>query len=129
MPHRLVGRTVDVRLGAATVAVLDGGEVVAEHRRLRGRRGQYSTDPARMPPAHLEAQSLWTRAWLERRAGEVGPETKRLVAAVLDATRSRRRATSRAPTYSRSRAGAAQPSSRPRAPASTSWAAPRPTRA
>ena len=38
-----------------------------------------------MPPAHLEAQSLWTRAWFERRAGEVGPETKRLVAAVLDA--------------------------------------------
>ena len=85
VPHRLVGRTVDVRLGAATVAVLDGGEVVAEHRRLRGRRGQYSTDPAHMPPAHLEAQSLWTRAWFERRAGEVGPETKRLVAAVLDA--------------------------------------------
>lgn len=85
VPHRLVGRTVDVRLGAATVAVLDGGEVVAEHRRLRGRRGQYSTDPAHMPPAHLEAQSPWTRAWLERRAGEVGPETKGLVAAVLDA--------------------------------------------
>lgn len=85
VPHRLVGRTVDVRLGAATVAVLDGGEVVAEHRRLRGRRGQYSTDPAHMPPAHLEAQSLWTRAWFERRAGEAGPETKRLVAAVLDA--------------------------------------------
>ena len=85
VPHRLVGRTVDVRLGAATVAVLDGGEVVAEHRRPRGRRGQYSTDPAHMPPAHLEAQSLWTRAWLERRAGEVGPETRRLVAAVLDA--------------------------------------------
>ena len=85
VPHRLVGRTVDVRLGAATVAALDGGEVVAEHRRPRGRRGQCSTDPAHMPPAHLEAQSLWTRAWLERRAGEVGPEARRLVAAVLDA--------------------------------------------
>ncbi|WP_346695433.1 IS21 family transposase [Thermophilibacter mediterraneus] len=85
VPHRLVGRTVDVRLGSSTVAVLDGGEVVAEHRRLRGRRGQYSTDPAHMPPEHLEAQSLWTRAWFERRAGEVGPETRRLVGAVLDA--------------------------------------------
>lgn len=85
VPHRLVGRTVDVRLGAASVAILDGGETVAEHRRLRGRKGQYSTDPAHMPPEHLEAQSLWTREWFERRAGEVGPETKRLIGSVLDA--------------------------------------------
>lgn len=85
VPYRLVGRTVDVRLGAATVAILDGGEAVAEHGRLRGRRGQYSTDPAHMPPEHLEARSLWAREWFERRAGEVGPEAKRLVGAVLDA--------------------------------------------
>lgn len=85
VPHRLVGRTVDVRLGASTVTVLDGGETVAEHRRLRGRRGQYSTDPAHMPPEHVEAQSLWTRAWFERRAGEIGPEAKRLIGSVLDA--------------------------------------------
>ena len=85
VPHRLVGRTVDVRLGASTVAVLDGGETVAEHPRLRGRRGQYSTDPAHMPPEHAEAQSLWTRAWFERRAGEIGPEAKRLIGSVLDA--------------------------------------------
>lgn len=74
-----------MRLGASTVTVLDGGETVAEHRRLRGRRGQYSTDPAHMPPEHLEAQSLWTRAWFERRAGEIGPEAKRLIGSVLDA--------------------------------------------
>ena len=85
VPHRLVGRTVDVRLGAASVAILDGGETVAEPKRLRGRKGQYSTDPAHMPPEHLEAQSLWTREWFERRAGEVGPETKRLIGSVLDA--------------------------------------------
>lgn len=85
VPRRLVGRTVDVRLGASTVTVLDGGETVAEHRRLRGRRGQCSTDPAHMPPEHVEAQSLWTRAWFERRAGEIGPEAKRLMGSVLDA--------------------------------------------
>lgn len=84
-PHRLAGRTVDVRLGASTVAVLDGGETVAEHPRLRGRRGQYSTGPAHMPPEHAEAQSLWTRAWFERRAGEIGPEAKGLIGSVLDA--------------------------------------------
>ncbi len=85
VPHALVGRTLDVRLGASTVAILESGEVVAEHRRIRGRKGQYSTDPSHMPPEHVEARFLWTRAWLERRAGEVGPEAKRLIGAVLDA--------------------------------------------
>ena len=33
VPHRLVGRNVDVRLTASRVTVLDGGEVVAEHPR------------------------------------------------------------------------------------------------
>ena len=74
-----------MRLGGSTVAILDGGETVAEHRRLRGRKGQYSTDPAHMPPEHLEAQSLWTREWFERRAGEIGPEARRLIGSVLDA--------------------------------------------
>lgn len=85
VPFRLVGRTLDVRLGASSAAALDGGEVVAEHRRLRGGRGRRPTGPSRMPPEHLEAQSPWTRAWFERRAGEVGPETRRPVGAVLAA--------------------------------------------
>lgn len=85
VPRRLVGKTVDVRLGASTVAVLDGGGTVAERPRLRGRRGQHSTDPAHMPPERAGAQSLWTRAWFERRAGEIGPEAKRLMGSVLDA--------------------------------------------
>ena len=38
-----------------------------------------------MPPERAEARSLWTRAWFERRAGEIGPEAKRLVGSVLDA--------------------------------------------
>lgn len=85
VPYRLVGKKLDVRLGATSVAVLDMGEVVAEHPRLRGRKGQYATDPAHMPPEHVEAQSIWTRSWFERRAGEIGPATKRLIQTVLDA--------------------------------------------
>ena len=37
-----------------------------------------------LPPAHLEARSLWTREWFERRADAVGPEAGRLVRSVLD---------------------------------------------
>ena len=39
-----------MRLGAASVAILDGGETVAEHRRLRGRKGQYEYLPLLIPP-------------------------------------------------------------------------------
>ena len=73
VPHRLAGRSVDVRLTASRVAVLDGGEVVAEHPRLRGREGQRSTDAAHMPAERLEARSLWARAWFERGQGKSVP--------------------------------------------------------
>lgn len=73
VPHRLAGRSVDVRLTASRVAVLDGGEVVAEHPRLRGREGQRSTDAAHMPAERLEARSLWARAWFERGQGKSAP--------------------------------------------------------
>ena len=84
VPWRLVGHEVDVRIGSATVAVLEGGEVVAEHPRLSGRRGQYSTRPEDMPERHREASSLWTRGYFERRAAEVGPEARALISKVLD---------------------------------------------
>lgn len=84
VPWRLVGREVDVRLGAGTVAVLCGGEVVAEHRRLVGRKGQYSTDPGHVPEAHREASSYWTRGYFERKASEAGPQARALVSALLD---------------------------------------------
>ncbi|MDO4798829.1 MAG: hypothetical protein Q4A01_12520, partial [Coriobacteriales bacterium] len=49
VPHALIGRQVDVRMTSAAVAVLADGEVVAEHPRLRGRKGQYSTVVDHMP--------------------------------------------------------------------------------
>ena len=84
VPWRLVGHEVDVRIGSAAVAVLDGGEVVAEHPRLAGRRGQHSTRPEDMPDRHREASSLWTRSYFERRAAEAGPEARALVPEALD---------------------------------------------
>lgn len=83
VPHGLVGQTVDVRLGSDRVTVMHGGEAVAEHPRLRGRKRQYSTDPAHMPPAHLEMQNPWSRARFESWADKVGPQTAACVARVL----------------------------------------------
>ena len=39
VPFRLIGEQVDVRLGDRSVTVMSGGEAVAEHARLRGRKG------------------------------------------------------------------------------------------
>lgn len=60
VPFRLIGEQVDVRLTNTAVTVMAGGEAVAEHRRLRGRKGQYSTVAEHMPPAHAAMNSPWS---------------------------------------------------------------------
>ena len=65
-----MGRTVDVGVTDRAVRVMDGGEVVAVHDRLRGRKGQYSTNDEHMPQAHRDARSPWSRerfeSWADR---------------------------------------------------------------
>ena len=75
VPHALIGRQVDVRLSATSVAVLADGEVVAEHPRLRGRKGQYSTVVDHMPENHRMQDSPWSAGRFSSWARRVGPET------------------------------------------------------
>lgn len=85
VPYALVGRTLDVRVTGEQVRIVDGVEVVASHRRLFGRRGQYSTDEAHMPAAqHRDAQSPWSRERFESWADRVGPVTGECIRRVLD---------------------------------------------
>lgn len=84
VPHTLIGRTVDVRVTESAVTALDGGEVVARHDRLRGRRGQYSTIAEHMPANHRELDSPWSRERFESWAEKVGPETATAVKRLLD---------------------------------------------
>ena len=53
VPYRLAGRLLRVRFTSSKVTVFDGHDIVCEHPRLRGRKGQYSTlaDPGRPCPA------------------------------------------------------------------------------
>ena len=60
VPFRLIGEQVDVRLTDTAVTVMAGGGAVAEHGRLRGRRGQYSTVAEHMPPARAAMDSPWS---------------------------------------------------------------------
>ena len=84
VPFRLIGEQVDVRLSDSRVTVMSGGAPVAEHARLRGRKGQYSTFVEHMPPAHAAMDSPWSperfSSWAHRIGAETGAAVDRLLA-------------------------------------------------
>lgn len=84
VPCALIGETLDVRLSDTSVEVMRGGETVASHARLRGRKGQYSTVVDHMPPNHRELPSPWSRERFESWADRIGPETGEAVRRLLD---------------------------------------------
>lgn len=84
VPYELVGRQVRVRLTAARVSVFDGDVIVAEHSRKTGRKGQYSTLTAHVPPQHAHTSELYSRDWFLRRAAAFGPSTVEVIEQVLD---------------------------------------------
>jgi len=83
-PYRLAGRVLRVRLTTGRVTVFDAQQVVAEHRRKTGRKGQYSTDPGHVPPQHRNVDGLWSRRWFTDRAAAFGPATVAAVEQILD---------------------------------------------
>lgn len=84
VPFRLIGEQVDVRLSDSRVTVMSGSGAVAEHARLRGRKGQYSTLVEHMPPAHAAMGSPWSperfSPWAHRIGAETGAAIDRLLA-------------------------------------------------
>ena len=84
VPFELIGSQVDVRLGDRTVTVMSGGDAVAEHARLRGMKGQYSTIVEHMPPAHAAMDSPWSperfSSWAHRIGAATGEAVDRLLA-------------------------------------------------
>ncbi len=82
VPYQLRRKQVDVRVTATVVEAFHDGTRVASHLRSYV-KGSYTTDPAHMPPAH--ARSLeWTPSRMVHWAESVGPNTGRLIQAILD---------------------------------------------
>ncbi len=81
VPHRLAGEQVEVRYTEAVVEIFHEGLRVASHVRSH-LRGKATTDLAHMPPAH-QAYADWNPERFERWARTIGPETERLIRAVL----------------------------------------------
>lgn len=84
VPWRLAGHLLRVRLTATRVTVFDGTEIVCEHRRLHGRKGQYSTLEEHVPPQHRNIDGLWSRRWFIDRARSFGPATVAVIEQILD---------------------------------------------
>jgi hypothetical protein len=75
VPFALAGRLLRVRLTSSRVTVFDGQQIVCEHPRIQGRKGQYSTLPEHVPTQHRDIEGLWSRRWFVDRARSFGPAT------------------------------------------------------
>ena len=84
VPYRLAGKKVHVRATGEEIAVFFDHEMVADHARRTGSKGQYSTNPDHAPVAHKDIDSLWSRQWFIRQASHVGPMTRQVIDAMID---------------------------------------------
>src|SRR5690606_33387088 len=79
-------RKVDVRITEKIIEVFYNHNRIASHKRLFGRKGQYSTIVEHMPPDHqqyLEWNGNRFRKWAEL----IGPNTHKTVDAILTSKR------------------------------------------
>lgn len=84
VPHAFIGRQVDIRLSATSLDIMADGEKIASHKRLYGRKGQYSTIVEHMPANHREQSNPWSPARFESWARRIGSETERAIKGVME---------------------------------------------
>ena len=80
-PHELVGESIEIRISANIVEILNRGRRMASHARSLV-RGGYTTVTAHLPRAH-QSHLEWTPTRLIEWAATIGASTKDLVAAIL----------------------------------------------
>ena len=86
VPYEYIKRKVDVRVTDTIIEIFYNHNRIASHRRLYGRKGQYSTVTEHMPADHqkyLEWNGDRFRKWAER----IGTNTCKVVLAILASQR------------------------------------------
>ena len=86
VPYEYIRRKVDVRVTETTIEIFYNKNRIASHRRLRGRKGQYSTVTEHMPEDHqkyLEWNGDRFRSW----AARIGHNTNTVINALLTSKR------------------------------------------
>ena len=84
--HKLIGETCDIRITTTKVEIFLGGEVVAIHKRLRGKKNQYSTNTDHMPENHRNLPSPWSPDRFTSWAVRIGPSTEEAIKRVLSSS-------------------------------------------
>ena len=78
VPHALIGKSVDVRVGEKLLEVYHKGKLQAAHP-IGYKPGDFSTKPEHMPPSHRGYLDR-TQAQLQRRASAIGESTSTIIA-------------------------------------------------
>lgn len=86
VPYEFIRRKVDVRMTDSVVEVFCDHSRIASHRRLHGRKGQYSTVTEHMPEDHQKYLE-WNGDRFLKWAEQIGGATRRTVSAILSSQR------------------------------------------
>lgn len=81
VPHEYIKQKVDVRVTASTIEIFYKQARIASHRRLYGRKGQYSTVTAHMLEDHQKYLE-WNGDRFRRWGAQIGPSTANVVNAI-----------------------------------------------
>ncbi len=81
-PYELIGKEVDARVTDSSVEIFYKQERIASHKRLRGRKGQYSTVPGHMPEEHQHYQE-WNGDRFRQWARKIGTNTYKVIGSIL----------------------------------------------
>ncbi len=82
--HHLIKEVVDARITDTVVDLFYKGELVASHRRLYGRKGQFSTIKSHMPKNHQSFDSSWSPDGFIKWARRIGPATETVITTILE---------------------------------------------
>lgn len=86
VPYEYIKRKVDVRVTDTTIEIFYNKNRIASHRRLYGRKGQYSTVTAHMPEDHQKYLE-WNGDRFRRWASQIGANTSKVINALLTSQR------------------------------------------
>jgi transposase len=82
--YRLIKERVEVRVSDTKIDIYSKSrELIASHRRLFGRKGQFSTLTEHMPPNHIHADSSYSPERFRRWATAIGSATIEVIEGVL----------------------------------------------
>lgn len=81
-PYEFIGKEVDVRITDSTIEIFYNQSRIASHKRLHGRRGQYSTVQDHMPEKHQHYQE-WNGDRFRQWARKIGSGTCKVINSIL----------------------------------------------